>query len=848
GIDVGEDRGYYYFAMEYIDGPNTRDIIEEKGPMAEKEALKILQGAARGLEHAWKNNILHRDIKPANLMLTSDGTVKLCDLGLATIRDPEAEASGSSVGKAVGTPYYISPEQARGDKDVDTRSDIYSLGATLYHMLSGHPPFEGHPAPVVLAKHLKDKVAPILSLRTDVSRNTALVLSKMMAKDRGHRHQTPTEVIEDMEDLLAGKPPRHSVRFRQESTMPLTAGPSRQTSRLATVGVRRVKVKQAKRSSAFGMLILLLLFMGLTAVIVWQISKGNVPLPWQVESQTVKPLPRPPDATGVVQPVEIPAQIPEKAPPMAAGGLTERKKALAEIEADVKSGRISAASARIRVNAFITGNPHHGLDNEIAAIEAEIARREEEKRALLASSIDNIGRLAAAAETAQAVTAYDTLLRGGFTEEEIAPAKEAIIALLKGALDDAEANIRRAIARKDLAGAEKILDEWKQRQGAAGERFPETVTRLKALEATIRRAETTIADEEREALVRLAEAVKEAARHLRAGRGVETIEPAGDMPPAYKQALVREARRLADTLETVTRKMVETENVSLPFRSTSISGKAAYIGPGRVRITTKQGMALPVMLLDVPGETFIVWAARAGITRPSAVIRFILFAGAEPLPATSGFAGEEDTEDLKLLIRASQAEKELETLRKLREKITALKSGAPAMADIEAMAAEVQMLRSAGAASRELDAIEAEVRRALFSRTAELLAARGRESAAGLALTYDTADSHCLGDWEGINGGWLWKSPGLEAHGGSLEHLLAWTPPLKASVLVERARGAVVIGIGGVEITLDAGATGARSADGTKLAEGSAPEAGRTTINIILDENGGSAEIGNAIK
>src|SRR5688572_13390287 len=132
GIDVGDADGVKYFVMEYVDGSTVASLLRRGGSLDEERALLVAQQMARALDHAYKNQLVHRDLKPENVLITRDGIAKVCDLGLAKLEDA---AAGADAGHRMGTPDYISPEQARGDANVDIRSDLYSLGATLYHML-----------------------------------------------------------------------------------------------------------------------------------------------------------------------------------------------------------------------------------------------------------------------------------------------------------------------------------------------------------------------------------------------------------------------------------------------------------------------------------------------------------------------------------------------------------------------------------------------------------------------------------------------------------------------------------------------------------------------------------------
>ena len=157
-IDAGEIDGHYYFVMEYVEGPTIKDFLDKNKTFDEKEALRITLAIAEALKHAAQRGLIHRDIKPENVILTKQGEVKLADLGLARLTDDEKWGL-SEAGMAIGTPYYISPEQVRGQTNIDIRADIYSLGATLYHMVTGKVPYGGETPNEVMRKHVDPNVA-----------------------------------------------------------------------------------------------------------------------------------------------------------------------------------------------------------------------------------------------------------------------------------------------------------------------------------------------------------------------------------------------------------------------------------------------------------------------------------------------------------------------------------------------------------------------------------------------------------------------------------------------------------------------------------------------------------------
>jgi serine/threonine protein kinase len=207
-IDAGQVEGIHYFVMEYVEGKTIKDDLDQGKVFDEKVALKIVMATAEALQHAHHRGLIHRDIKPENVILTRDGLVKLADLGLARLTADE-KWSMSEAGMAIGTPYYISPEQVRGQVDVDIRADIYSLGATLYHMVTGRVPYDGETPTEVMRKHV-DKttvLTPPDHLNTKLSSGLGMVVETMMAKNRENRYRSPDDLILDLKCLLAGDPP-----------------------------------------------------------------------------------------------------------------------------------------------------------------------------------------------------------------------------------------------------------------------------------------------------------------------------------------------------------------------------------------------------------------------------------------------------------------------------------------------------------------------------------------------------------------------------------------------------------------------------------------------------------------
>jgi eukaryotic-like serine/threonine-protein kinase len=207
-IDAGEVEGHHYFVMEYVEGATIKDELDKSKVFDEKVALKIVMAVAEAMKHAHERGLIHRDIKPENVILTKDGQVKLADLGLARLTADEKWAM-SEAGMAIGTPYYISPEQVRGQVDVDIRGDIYSLGATLYHMVTGRVPYPGDTPQEVMRKHVdkNSHLIPPDHVNTRLSSGLGVVVETMMSKNRDNRYRNPDDLLLDFKCLLQGESP-----------------------------------------------------------------------------------------------------------------------------------------------------------------------------------------------------------------------------------------------------------------------------------------------------------------------------------------------------------------------------------------------------------------------------------------------------------------------------------------------------------------------------------------------------------------------------------------------------------------------------------------------------------------
>ncbi|MGO9919282.1 MAG: protein kinase domain-containing protein [Isosphaeraceae bacterium] len=212
-FSIGQDGVYHYIAFEYIEGSTVRQRVEAQGALPVAEAVNIALQIAGALVHASRRGIVHRDIKPSNIILTPQGRAKLVDMGLARRFERGADHGLTQSGMTLGTFDYISPEQARDPRDVDVRSDLYSLGCTFFHMLTGRPPFPGGTVLQKLIQHQEEPPADVRALNPAVPVELATIISKLMAKDRDRRYQSPEHL---MRDLLAvagsvGLAPPHQV-------------------------------------------------------------------------------------------------------------------------------------------------------------------------------------------------------------------------------------------------------------------------------------------------------------------------------------------------------------------------------------------------------------------------------------------------------------------------------------------------------------------------------------------------------------------------------------------------------------------------------------------------------------
>ncbi len=197
--EIGCVDGIHFIAEEYVGGPTLKHWLETRGPLSAEQGLSLLSQVAAALEMAFQKGIVHRDIKPDNLLLTTAGDVKVADFGLARLAQDPTAAQLTQEGFTLGTPLYMSPEQVEG-RTVDGRSDLYSLGATAYHLLAGVPPFTGETSLSVALAHVRTAAPSLAGPRPDLSVAICGIVDRLLEKDPDARFQRPAELLAAVED------------------------------------------------------------------------------------------------------------------------------------------------------------------------------------------------------------------------------------------------------------------------------------------------------------------------------------------------------------------------------------------------------------------------------------------------------------------------------------------------------------------------------------------------------------------------------------------------------------------------------------------------------------------------
>jgi len=304
--NVGEEDGQHYFAMEYCDGTPLDNILKKEKLLQPLEATRIVLEVARGLQHAHQHGFVHRDIKPGNIIVTKDGTAKILDLGLSKDTSDFEQSFNTQTGVVLGTPHYIAPEQAKGERSVDGRADIYSLGATYYHLVTGEPPFNGTNVMSILNAHATQAAPDARLMRPEVPAGVAQVIQKMMAKAPDERYANCEELAQDLELVKRGEPPKFVALMTHVRTFITPVKPQ---------PVRRQQHIGPKQREARKPLLTLPVVAGIGAALLvvaaFYLSMNESGSPQQTAAIPPSPiLPSPP----IVKPPDVPQPVPHPVP------------------------------------------------------------------------------------------------------------------------------------------------------------------------------------------------------------------------------------------------------------------------------------------------------------------------------------------------------------------------------------------------------------------------------------------------------------------------------------------------------------------------------------------------------
>jgi len=503
--DAGDEGDCHFMSMEFLEGGSLEDVIQEQGRLDPDEAVQVARDAALALGFAEQNRIVHRDIKPANLMIAADGTVKVGDLGIAadlsgfSAHNGGADQGGAGQGgagqggagggktlQAAGSPRYMAPEQAKGGP-VDYRADIYALGATLYRMIAGQPPFDGASVSEIVQAKLESDPVPLRERVPEVSAVLSAVVEKMMARDPAERYASATEVFAalDPEQLRrGGGQVRRTVRVRGASRSVRAAAGRAAAGRAAVAragGARVAGGRSGRRSRPasvprlVGAGIIGIVVLVLALIVISQIGRGRSSGDTESTSRdsTKSSAPRERAAAETLDGDRSPSVLDRDRSRIA---LTE----LRRIESEFRAGRLAASDAQGQLATLFGDHPRVRPTAEAFVAELEQAVAREPRRAIAAG--------ASATETdagAPEVPAIDALIgRGeliaaaGFLDEferrhpgagadDIRARRQELASACRALIDGARQPLAEALARGEIDAARAQLSALEPRLPAA---------------------------------------------------------------------------------------------------------------------------------------------------------------------------------------------------------------------------------------------------------------------------------------------------------------------------------------------------------------------------------------------
>ena len=770
-IDFGVADGTYYIAMEFVEGENLRDMIKRRGVVPEREALKFITDIAGALEAAWAAGIVHRDIKPHNIIVTRDGVAKLCDLGLAKKR--QSEKALTQPGQIIGSPQYMAPEQIEDSSRADVRSDIYSLGITLFHLVTGRPPYEGNTVFEIMAKQVKEPLPNPLQFNPRLSPSMVTLIKRMTEKNPSRRYQTPTQLLEDLRRLAAGKP---LSKPKARAPKPASAAPRPPAPRRAAP----VRTSEVSTSFPTGVVVVLAILLVGGIVVFSTLSKGRDDFS-SVEEIEETPQPR--------------REQPSRETPTSGGG-EEDTSTPPDTEEDIPSSL---------KEIFQKIDQQFGLQPEMALIQYntmyEDARSAEFKKLIKRQIERYAGRLVLelkekvenATELEELLTLktkseeLEDLLEYSDSLSEVRVCRAEINNRLQRFMDVLDKRVRELIKKKDFATATKELEKIRRIGGAS---------------AVVERLERLLKEEEKKAE---AERLAELKRRLEQARmeiinllASFDINAAKKRLTALKKSLPEKECRRMETLITATDILKETvlsgmrKSLGTSVRIVKRDGKTVSGTLERIKEKSIVVSDMEIPFGEVSPSTFIDFAMRGTTHKDQRFLSALLLyslefdATAEDVAKIFEMAKEVGVtlpEDYKKRLATKLLEESMKEAKKLmarRKFVDAGKSLSLALSQAEDADVPAAMVASARAIIEECIK-ESGIRKAFKGKV---------DFKEGMvSVVYDFKDPKEFGDWEPI----AWKKGEIppcrwEVTDGALlasgKGELKWKPRLKGDVKV----------------------------------------------------------------